>query len=315
MERIRRALAGLGVLVLAAVSTILAGALAIGRSDLGRVPPGTLGNAADQLGRIRARRGPERLRIGFMGDGQGTSTSRHLLEALAGEQPDLVVLLGDAVRSPAEGLHRLLAVQVEAALPGVPVLYVPGNRDVSAEGGGFDRAAFERRYGASRFVFQVGETLIVGLGVVEPWEDEASELAFLESELARPRTGVARRLVFSHFAPRVTVAQGEYALPEAGGARMLAICREHRVDYLVAGHFHGYARAQQGPTRILVTGGAGGHLHSQRHGHFHHAVVLDLGPEGDEERLLAVPATFERDVLFLGNLLGRVYPVLEGWLG
>ena len=95
--------------------------------------------------------------------------------------------------------------------------------------------------------------------------------------------------VFMHIPPPVSadIIAREFENSDT----FVSLCDTFKVDYVIAGDYHGYARVQRGNTTYLVTGGGGAHLENAIPANFHHAVVITVGPQAVSERILAV----ERD--------------------
>lgn len=79
------------------------------------------------------------LRVAVIGDIQkGHSECRDLLDRTAQLNPDLILLLGDAVNNAQPGRYAALRATVAGHLPKAPLVSVPGNHDVTRDGDALD---------------------------------------------------------------------------------------------------------------------------------------------------------------------------------
>lgn len=282
----------------ALVLLVLAGvSFSIETSSLGRALPEAF---SLDPGRAFARRGSS-LRIALLGDGQGTSNSRALLEAISRQGVDLLILVGDAVRSPRLGYHRLLSLEVEADLGSTPVWFLPGNRDLAP--GRFDAEDFRARYGSLRRVATMGSTYLVGLATVDGSRGVSKELDRLEALLEARPPGIERTLVFTHYPPKVSdQLQGRH-LAAKEGERLLEICHRFGVELLGAGHFHGSQRFRERGLEVLISGAGGAGFHTPNLGATPHAALLEWEEGSFRETWITVSPRWDRSVLLLGNLL------------
>jgi hypothetical protein len=85
---------------------------------------------------------------------------------------------------------------------------------------------------------------------------------------------------------------------------------EGKVDAVLTGHAHSYARDEHDGKLILVTGGAGGHLYNP--GDFFHMVLVDVGPSGVKDTLVRVDEEPSRIDKMRFNLVVKLYPQLIG---
>ena len=82
-------------------------------------------------------------------------------------------------------------------------------------------------------------------------------------------------------------------------------------DYVFSGHYHGYARKTVGRTTYIITGGGGDDLAPRALGHFHHAMVMRVGPDSVSEDILPLPNVTEQSDRFEKYLLTDAYPWLR----
>lgn len=132
----RRLALALAALALAAAAFLLGATWFAGASTW---PPGEetverrITTAPEDIA-ARLRKGDARkpLRVGVVGDIQnGISELGDLLDALREERVDFLLQLGDAANAGHEGRFAVLRRVFEEHAPGIPVVAVPGNHDVS----------------------------------------------------------------------------------------------------------------------------------------------------------------------------------------
>ncbi len=244
-----------------------------------------------------------------VGDTQGgQETFEEIRKRLKDEPISFMVLLGDCVRKGTEGYHRFLRCEwaEELSLP-FPVFYVVGNHDV--DGQKFPISRFEEMYGPTIFSFDYQGCLFIVLRILNRHYSTRESLEFLGSLLSAQRHDYDKVFVFMHIPPHVS--------PDFSARRfenekeLVDLFHRYRVDYVIAGDYHGYARVKVGNTVYLVTGGGGGHLEKQKFGRFHHAIVLRVGPNSVSERILHVNGMKNIEDRAEELALAEVYPWME----
>ena len=70
---------------------------------------------------------------------------------------------------------------------------------------------------------------------------------------------------------------------------VMALFKRNKVDYVFAGHIHGYAKAEREGTVYIVTGGAGAPLHLPRDiGGFNHYVKITVDGDKIQEKVVKI---------------------------
>jgi len=226
----------------------------------------------------------EEFSFAVVGDTQrGPGTFKRIWEKLEDEPLSFMVHLGDYTRHGTEGYHRFLRSEWahKAPLP-FPVFYVVGNHDVDPIQ--FPISRFEEIYGPTLFTFDYQGCFFIVLGAVDKPSTQKS-LAFLESLLSARQHHYRKVFVFLHVPP----VRPDFPVRSARNTNeFVALFDRYHVDYVFAGHYHAYARVKLRNTVYLVSGGGGGHLEKQKFGRFHHATVIEVGPDWVSERILHV---------------------------
>lgn len=220
----------------------------------------------------------EPLRFAVYGDMRGGhEVHRRIVESVAREAPDLVVLTGDLVlRGGDEGDWQRFFDVAEPLLRQVPYYPAAGNHDMGRTGD--ERRRFgeifalpprpaEQPSWANWYSFDVAGVHFVMLDSNS--YEQSEQLEWLEKDLAGAKDA---RAIF------VAVHNGPYSRGTHGGS---AIARERYVPLLVdagvtmlfSGHDHIYERGEIGGLRYFVSGGGGASLYSircsTRHRHCH----------------------------------------------
>jgi len=227
------------------------------------------------------------LRFVVAGDSRGYGTFEVLMEEIKILKPEFIVLVGDIARRGTKGDHLFLQLEMATEMiTDCPVFYVVGNHDI---GPAFPISTWEQAYGPSQFSFMRGGNLFIVAHIPLDPDQAAKGMQFLEEELQAKSAGAHRVFVFNHIPPDFSMGWKNEPLPQQG--KFLALLDHYGVDYLISGHYHGYASVNVGKLRIIVTGGGGADLKGGSLG-FHHALLMTLRNDTVEERLCSVPAIF-----------------------
>lgn len=307
---------GFGWVLVLGLFLLQAGTWWAGRSLGGKLPPEGVGNRVSQRESLLERPLGSPYRFAFLGDPEGTRTGQDLVAALAAEKPDFLVLTGDVMHGGGLPYHQMAAEWLEGLGElSFPLFWVVGNRDIAE--GSFDMEDFEKRYGPTNSWFSHGGDLFVLIRLADPFWSPNEGLYFLREVLAAERARHRRVFVFSHAPPSVS----EVLDTRHGGRGLLPhttdwfreTCREYSVDYFLSSHFHGYTRSEIDGTVYLVSGGGGSVLHDPEDRTGHHGMLLEVGPEGVEERTVTRPARIDPVWRLREMLVGEVAPRLFRW--
>lgn len=244
-----------------------------------------------------------------VGDARGgQETFEEIHRKLKDEPISFMVLLGDFVRKGTEGYHRFLRCEwAEELSSPVPVFYVVGNHDVDREE--FPISRFEEIYGPTIFSFDYQECLFIVLRILNRPYSTRESLEFLESLLSARRQDYRKIFVFMHIPPPVS---SDFSARRFENERELVdLFDRYRVDYVIAGDYHGHARIKIRDTVYLVTGGGGSHLEGGKFGRLHHAVVITVGSNLLSERILHVNRMKNIEDRAEELALAEVYPWME----
>ncbi|UCF94277.1 MAG: metallophosphoesterase [Desulfobacterales bacterium] len=190
---------------------------------------------------------------------RGTAQLPRLRRVIEDEAPmAFVVQTGDAVSHPDAGHYRLFLDAFARAQFALPFLVVPGNHDVDHG----SETLFEQYFGPRQVWFEYGRALFIladnALGPL----DEA-QYHWLAKVLADHRQATEHIFLFMHLPP--INWEGDGGIPvEHLYARLFAILKSYRVDYVFCGNWHGYHREERDGTVFVVNGRGGDYDHDAR---------------------------------------------------
>lgn len=156
----------------------------------------------------------------------------------------------------------------------IPLHNVMGNHD-SANGGW---KLFEKYFGSAYYSFDHQDSHFIILNNAFKDSFDADQFAWLKKDLAASEA--RHKFVFMHrpiFDPS-ELYKGYIMSGRQVGEELMALFRKYKVDYVFAGHIHGYAKAVRDSVTYIVTGGAGAPLYLPPElGGYYHYVIIDVG--------------------------------------
>jgi Calcineurin-like phosphoesterase len=243
----------------------------------------------------------EKFSFAVAGDRQGTGIYPRIVEELRKSPVDFSVILGDAFTGSLED-HQFFRAQLadEYALP-FPTLYIIGNHEVK----NMSISSFEELYGPTIFSFEYQNCFFIGLRIIgDPLTDEES-IDFLKSLLEKEVNTYRKTFVFLHIPPPVpSFDNRKFTAPK----ELISLFHRLNVDYVFAGHYHGYARTRYGDTTYLVSGGAGAKLDDDIIPQFYHAVVIEVGQDHIAERIIQIPEQLDIKNKLKKYAIAEAYP-------
>ena len=186
------------------------------------------------------------------------------------EHIDLAVHVGDMVinGTTAEFEHYLELVKKLK----VKTHHVPGNHDVV-----LGNRIFKKYFGPLYYSFDHKNAHFVVINNSFKRSFDAEQFTWLKEDLAK--TDKEHIFVFMH---RPTFDPSEiYKSYMMSGRKvteeLMRVFEKYKVDYVIAGHLHGYARTKRKGVVYIITGGAGGPLYLPKDfGGFHHYVKIEV---------------------------------------
>jgi hypothetical protein len=266
--------------------------------------PATFGNFERVRALLKTDSQREHFSFAVAGDTKGTGTFERLVGFLKDEPISFLVLLGDCVRNGRPEYHQYFRAELPKELRISPTFYVVGNHDVSNDQ--FPISRFEEMYGPTNFSFEFQGCLFIVLRMLPmPYYSTDESLAFLETTLSSRRRDYDKVFVFMHIPPPVSTDFAARLFENTD--KFVALCDKFKVDYVITGDYHGYARVQRKDTVYLITGGGGARLEKVP-GNFHHVIVITVGPQGVSERILSTKKDEDLQDIIECWALADVYP-------
>jgi len=239
------------------------------------------------------------------GDTRGTGMFERIADELRDEPLAFLVNLGDIVKKAREGYHAFLRAEApEFNLP-YPVFFVVGNHDFDESK--FPLSRFEEVYGPTNTFFVYQDCLFVILRTLIPPHSNEESLKFIDDLLSQSAGKYRKTFVLTHIAPHISddIKKSGFT----GDQTLVDILDKYKVDYLIAGHHHGYARVKLKDTAYLVTGGAGSHLEREKYGRINHAMVLHVGADDSvSERMVALERSDDIEDRVERQIIAEIYP-------
>jgi len=302
LERVKR------ILFVAAVLAVVAGFLAGLRVAL-TTRPERLGNFEFDTARMEKEVDPNKFTFWAAGDIKGgTATFEAMLDAVSGERPAFLIIMGDFVSLPTVMNHKFFELEMGEYCEQMQVFVLPGNHDISPEQ--FSIEDFRKTYGADEYYFTIGHNLFILLNDLIGYNDDGEYLAYLEKVLANYEGKGYRSFVFTHIPPAGVVPNIMCNKPP-NNERFLELIGKYKVDYVFAGDHHGYAKKTVGGTTFIVSGGGGARLRGVK-GRFFHITRMDV--EGDDvtETVIAGQKKLETAELLEYNIAVHIWPMITG---
>ncbi|MDD5383181.1 MAG: metallophosphoesterase [Candidatus Margulisbacteria bacterium] len=196
---------------------------------------------------------------------------------------DLAVNTGDMVNSGRPGDYQKYLELIKKLK--LKVYQVPGNHDVAFGG---DRY-FAKYFGPFYYSFDHKNSHFIVLNNAFQGSFTARQFAWLKNDLAK--TDKENIFVFMH---RPTFDPSEIFDDYVMSGRetvnkLMELFQKYKVDYVFAGHIHGYARAERDGVVYIVSGGAGGPLHLLREfGGFYNYVRITVDGNKISDKVMRV---------------------------
>ena len=248
--------------------------------------PTNLGNRPSNVAALPEKTTYDTVQFAVVGDVYSRFTTlARILRKMDTHSLDFLVLLGDITCLPLPECHRLLRAELaDLDLP-FPTFYVPGNHDIDRDN--FTLTQWKKEYGPNQFRFKYGDNLFVFIHAPtqrKPWPTKAHK--FLDNVLSRESGNTRRTFVFNHVPMSLGTGWSSRSIQEE--KKLLNILRKHRVDYYIAGDYHGYALVSDRDTEFFASGGGGGDLSSKSLG-FNHAIIFTVNRNRVQSCIVVVP--------------------------
>ncbi|MFH1387570.1 MAG: metallophosphoesterase [bacterium] len=211
------------------------------------------------------------------GDNQGNYRVLNDLLAKVKQEKNIsfIIHTGDCVPYGEEA-HYIKYRKIMAALK-IPYYQAMGNHD--GVYGGWRR--FKKYYGPSYYSFDHQNSHFIVLDNAFKQNFDDKQFSWLKNDLAK--TTARYKFVIMHkptFDPSETykdhIMSGRAVIEE-----LMALFTKYKVNYVLAGHIHGYAKSERNGVTYIVSGGGGGPLYLPRDfGGFYNYVRIDVEDRG-----------------------------------
>lgn len=245
----------------------------------------------------------ETFEFAVFGDTGSTGTFERIVEKLRETPVDFAVLLGDAFKWKNQDKYFLAESKDEFLLP-FPVLYIMGNNELKF----MSVSRFEELFGPTLFSFEYQDCLFIVLRMIDEPQSNQESINFLKSFLPEKTAEYRKIFVFMHIPPPIPTfdTQMFYAPGE-----LIPLFDKQKVNYVLSGHYHGYTRTKFSNTNYIVSGGGGSSLKNKIIQQFFHAVIIRVGKDYEEERIIHVPESIDIEDLIERFAIVTMYPWLK----
>ncbi len=214
----------------------------------------------------------------------GDETFKLLISKLSREKEIVfAVNTGDFASNGSE--EKYLAYKKMVSKLKAPVYNVLGNHD--GVRGGLKR--FQKYFGPFYYSFDYENSHFVVLNNAFKESFDSAQFNWLKKDLAG--TKARHKFVFMHkpvFDPSA-IYPGYIMSGRAVTEELEKLFEKNKVDYVFAGHIHGYAKAEREGVTYVVTGGGGAPLYlPPEFGGFYHYVIISVEKDRVSDRVVRV---------------------------
>lgn len=242
------------------------------------VLPPLFGNFPGVIRSMGSKETGDEFSFAVVGDPNNSGTFKELLRKIEERNPAFLILLGDCVDSGTKASHTYFKAEMSKNPMPFPIFYLIGNHDVAPKH--FTVREFENDYGPSNFSFVYHDCLFIGLRIFPKTYSNNDSVMFLKDTLEEAVIRHYRAVfVFMHAPPCPYVDFGLDLHHPPEGKELAALFNQFHVDYVFAGHYHGYAAVRSNNTEYIISGGGGSHLYGHKSMQFHHAMIISVTPE------------------------------------
>ncbi len=206
---------------------------------------------------------------------KGWGVFKPMMQEIAKDGYAFAVIGGDIVVKGNEDRYRFFFRELSEVKGNMPVYFVPGNHDLSADNDTRGLENFRKYCGPDHYWFTRGNAAFVVLndaaaGLTIPDD----QFRWLEITLWELRGRFTHLFVFMHVPPFQPRESKGYNLPEPIGKRFMQLMEKSGVDYVVSGHLHCYFREIINGVTYIGAPSAGGRSRCSNpsYGYIHIAV-------------------------------------------
>lgn len=229
-----------------------------------------------------------------LGDARGNFAVEKDLIRPVKNKIDFAVILGDAADSNVSS-HKYLRETMSRLDMKVPFFYVPGNNDFK-EGQPkrnylepFSAEDFKTHYGPLLFSFTYHNDLFISVCSAGNKQLEQESIDYLK-KFVPERKNYRNCFVLMHIPPPVPGFETEKFFATD---KFIPLFEELKVNFVLAGHFHGYQSTLYRGVHYVITGGGGSPLDSDHSKQFYHAIELKVGNDAITRRFIYAPENLD----------------------
>jgi predicted MPP superfamily phosphohydrolase len=210
--------------------------------------------------------------VAFGDNQEGHAVFNKLIKRVNNEKGlSFAISLGDMVDEPTRKEYQNYLEMVSKLK--LKLYTVPGNHDLA--GNGYKN--YQEYFGPFYYSFDYKNSHFIVLNNAFKVSFHAKQFNWLKNDLAK--TDKENIFVLMHrptFDP-TEIYSGYVMSGRETVAQLMEVFEKNGVDYVLAGHIHGYARVKRNGVVYIVSGGAGGRLHLlPAFGGFHHYIRIDV---------------------------------------
>lgn len=303
------------VLIVAAVFfTLEIYTFALTRSTINDQLPENYGNSRRIIDSLKASPPRDSFSFGVVGDTVSSATFHQICRKFEERPLSFIVMVGDFADKCRKPYHDFFKYEcLHSYRLSVPVFLVAGNRDVDYDNtynNDISLESFDAMYGTGNFSFEYADCLFIGVCIFPTPVTSTEGIQFLETTLAEKRKENQRVFVFTHIPPLLEA--GTSAMSKENSRRFIEVAAKHKVDYVIAGHLHGYARYANEYTVYLTTGGGGATLkETKSFNGLHHAMAMTVDPVSVQEEVILVEESKYNSSKLPRIAIAKLYPLMS----
>ena len=177
----------------------------------------------------------------------------------------------------------------------MPVFLAIGNHEGFDRHDNLSRERFVTFFGPPVSWFSVKGVLVVSIDTSDEHSFPEDQARAVDAILTEQRPGAHHAMILTHVMPRFlkpSIDKRGYVkhldLPDS--ERLRSLCRKHRVELVLGGHFHGHSTETRGETFFVMSGGGGGALNGPNE--FYHYLRVTFNERGVHHEVIRVANPF-----------------------
>lgn len=286
---------------------------ALARNNINQRLPENYGNSKRISNSLKTSPPRNSFSFGVVGDTVSSATFHRICSRFREYPLSFIVIGGDFCDKCIKPYHNFFKYEcIHSYQLSVPVFLIPGNRDVDYDNtydNDITLDSFNAMYGSGNFFFEYADCLFIGVCIFPLPASSTEGVEFLEATLAKKRKENQRVFVFTHIPP--LLKSGSTKMSKEISRRFLETTAKHKVDYVISGHLHGYARTENDNTVHLATGGGGGTLkETESFNGLHHAMIITVDSDSVQEDVILIEESKHNPSALPRIAIAKLYPLI-----